>query len=50
LGHFPFREAAKVSADLGLAVLEIGMGNCWASPEEPAALSASGEYPHFEAL
>jgi sugar phosphate isomerase/epimerase len=30
LGHLAFPEAAKVSADLGLAALEIGMGN-WSS-------------------
>jgi sugar phosphate isomerase/epimerase len=30
LGHLPLQEAAKASADLGLAALEIGMGN-WSS-------------------
>ena len=32
LGHLSFPEAAKVSADLGLAALEIGMGNWCAAP------------------
>ena len=32
LGHLPFPEAAKVSADLGLAGLEIGTGNWCAAP------------------
>src|ERR1700739_3906140 len=32
LGHLPFNEAAKASADLGLAALEIGMGNWSAAP------------------
>jgi sugar phosphate isomerase/epimerase len=30
LGNLPFKEAARVSADLGIAALEIGMGN-WSS-------------------
>jgi sugar phosphate isomerase/epimerase len=32
LGHLSFKEAAKASADLGLAALEIGMGNWSAAP------------------
>ena len=32
LGHLSFEEAAKASADLGLAGLEIGMGNWSAAP------------------
>jgi sugar phosphate isomerase/epimerase len=32
LGHLSFKEAAKTSADLGLAALEIGMGNWNAAP------------------
>jgi sugar phosphate isomerase/epimerase len=32
LGNLPFNEAAKASADLGLAALEIGMGNWSAAP------------------
>ena len=32
LGHLPFEEAAKASADLGLAALEIAMGNWSAAP------------------
>jgi sugar phosphate isomerase/epimerase len=32
LGHLSFKEAAKVSGDLGLAALEIGMGNWSAAP------------------
>jgi len=32
LGHLSFPDAAKVSADLGLAALEIGMGNWCAAP------------------
>src|SRR5258705_13854591 len=32
LGNLPFHEAAKASADLGLAALEIGMGNWSAAP------------------
>src|SRR5260370_12206832 len=32
LGNLSFKEAAKVSADLGLAALEIGMGNWSAAP------------------
>ena len=32
LGNLPFKEAAKLSADLGLAALEIGMGNWSAAP------------------
>src|SRR5260370_42374511 len=32
LGHLSFKEAAKASADLGLAALEIGMGNWNAAP------------------
>jgi sugar phosphate isomerase/epimerase len=32
LGHLSFQEAAKASADLGLAALEIGMGNWSAAP------------------
>jgi sugar phosphate isomerase/epimerase len=32
LGHLPFPEAAKVSANLGLAGLEIGTGNWCAAP------------------
>src|ERR1700738_5251763 len=32
LGHLSFKEAAKTSADLGLAALEIGMGNWSAAP------------------
>jgi sugar phosphate isomerase/epimerase len=33
LGHLSFQEAAKASADLGLAALEIGMGNWSAAPD-----------------
>src|SRR5208283_2352780 len=32
LGHLSFEEAARASADLGLAGLEIGMGNWSAAP------------------
>jgi sugar phosphate isomerase/epimerase len=32
LGNLPFHEAAKASADLGLAALEIGMGNWSPAP------------------
>ena len=32
LGHLSFKEAAKASGDLGLAALEIGMGNWSAAP------------------
>ena len=32
LGNLPFKEAARVSADLGIAALEIGMGNWSAAP------------------
>ncbi|MBV9298618.1 MAG: sugar phosphate isomerase/epimerase, partial [Verrucomicrobia bacterium] len=32
LGHLSFEEAAKASADLGLAALEIGMGNWSTAP------------------
>jgi sugar phosphate isomerase/epimerase len=32
LGHLSFQEAAKASAELGLAALEIGMGNWSAAP------------------
>ena len=32
LGNLPFKEAARVSADLGIAALEIGMGNCPTAP------------------
>src|SRR5690348_13767294 len=32
LGNLPYKEAAKASADLGLAALEIGMGNWSAAP------------------
>ncbi|HXO95139.1 MAG TPA: hypothetical protein VN857_01020, partial [Chthoniobacterales bacterium] len=32
LGHLSFKEAAKASADLGLAALEIAMGNWCAAP------------------
>jgi sugar phosphate isomerase/epimerase len=32
LGHLSFKEAAKASADLGLAALEVGMGNWSAAP------------------
>ena len=32
LGHLSFKEAAKVSGDLGLAALEIGMGNWSVAP------------------
>jgi sugar phosphate isomerase/epimerase len=32
LGHLSFKEAVKASADLGLAALEIGMGNWSAAP------------------
>ena len=32
LGHLSFKEAAKASADLGVAALEIGMGNWSAAP------------------
>ena len=32
LGHLSFKEAAKASSDLGLAALEIGMGNWSAAP------------------
>jgi len=32
LGHLSFKEAAKTSGDLGLAALEIGMGNWSAAP------------------
>jgi len=32
LGHLSFKEAAKASAGLGLAALEIGMGNWSAAP------------------
>ena len=32
LGHLGFQEAAKVSAELGLAGLEIGTGNWNAAP------------------
>ena len=32
LGHLSFKEATKASADLGLAGLEIGMGNWNAAP------------------
>jgi sugar phosphate isomerase/epimerase len=33
LGHLSFQQAAKASADLGLAALEIGMGNWSAAPD-----------------
>jgi sugar phosphate isomerase/epimerase len=32
LGNLPLQEAAKASADLGLAALEIGMGNWSPAP------------------
>ena len=32
LGNLSFKEAARVSADLGLAALEIGMGNWSVAP------------------
>ena len=37
LGHLSFKKAAKASADLGLAALEIGMGKWSAAPHADRA-------------
>jgi hypothetical protein len=41
LGHLSFKEAARASADLGLAGLEIGMGN-WSAAPHADGLPAGG--------
>jgi sugar phosphate isomerase/epimerase len=49
LGHLSFMEAAKASADLGLAGLEIGMGNWNAAPHAhlPSLLESKEKQQEF---
>jgi sugar phosphate isomerase/epimerase len=49
LGHLSFKEAAKASADLGLAALEIGMGNWSAAPHAdlPSLLKSKEKRQEF---